>query len=187
MKPKTLFLAGGVALLLAGCASYASSRGAPQAPEPLKVIDAASHFDGRWYEIGRTPMKLTDGCVAGYTDYLREGDAIIQRDGCRSGTPAGKEKVVAGPLRILNPGANNKVRVNYRLFGFVPVPRTYHLLDHGGGWFIMSTADFKLVNLYTRDPRPSRELVAELTERTKAMGYDVSKLEFPPTFPPGEG
>lgn len=186
MKARTLILAAGGALLLAGCASYAAS-GSARAPEPLKAIDAGSHFAGRWYEIGRTPMKLTDGCVAGYTDYLRDGDRIVQRDGCRSGTPAGKEKVVAGPLRILNPGANNKVRVDYRLFGFLPVPRTYYLLDHGDGWFIMSTADFKLVNLYTRDARPSPQVVRDLTERTRALGYDVSKLEFPETFPPGEG
>ncbi|PZQ62611.1 MAG: lipocalin [Phenylobacterium zucineum] len=186
MKTRTLVLAGG-ALLLAGCATYASSRSAARAPEPLKPIDVASHFHGRWYEIGRTPMKLTDGCVAGYTDYLRDGDRIVQRDGCRDGTPMGKEKVVAGPLRILNPGANNKVRVEYRLFGFLPVPRTYHLLDHGDGWFLMSTADFKLVNLYTRDPRPSPALVDELTRRMRSLGYDVSKLEFPATFPPGQG
>lgn len=185
MKPRTMALAGGAILLLAGCASMAGSK-APRAPEPSKRIDAASHFAGRWYEIGRTPMKLTDGCVAGYTDYITEGGKLIQRDACRDGTPAGKEKVVAGPLKILNPGLNNKVHVNYRLFGFVPVGRTYWLLDHGDGWFIMSTPDLKLVNLYTRDPRPSPELVADLTARTQALGYDVSKLEFPATFPPGQ-
>lgn len=186
MKSRPLVLAGGVALLLAGCASLTASTSPPRAPEPARRIDPASHFTGRWYEIGRTPMRLTDGCVAGYTDYLREGGRLIQRDGCRNGTPAGKEKVVAGPLKILNPGQNNKVHVSYRLFGFVPVGRTYWLLDHGDGWFIMSTSDFKLVNLYTRDPRPEPDLVATLTARTRALGYDVGKLEFPTTFPPGQ-
>ncbi|MBU1374603.1 MAG: lipocalin family protein [Alphaproteobacteria bacterium] len=184
MKSRTLVLAAGAVLLLAGCASMAGSKDV-RAPEPAKRIDAAAHFTGRWYEIGRTPMKLTDGCVAGYTDYLRDGDKLIQRDGCRSGTPAGKEKVVAGPLKILNPGQNNKVQVNYRLFGFVPVGRTYWFLDHGDGWFIMSTPDLKLVNLYTRDPRPSPGVVADLTARTKAFGY-TGELEFPEVFPPGQ-
>lgn len=186
MKPRTLALVGGVAMLAAGCASMTAAR-APHAPEPAKPIDAASHFAGRWYEIGRTPMRLTDGCVAGYTDYLRDGGGLTQRDACRDGTPAGKEKVVAGPLKILNPGLNNKVRVAYRLFGFLPVTRTYWLLDHGDGWFIMSTPDLKLVNIYTRDPRPSAETMVKLVARTRELGYDAAKLEFPTTFPPGAG
>lgn len=185
MKTKTLVLAAGLALMLAGCASMAGS-GAAKAPEPTKRINAATHYAGRWYEIGRTPMKLTDGCVAGYTDYLREGGRIIQRDGCREGTPLGKEKMIKGPLKILNPGEATKVRVNYRLFGFVPVARTYWMLDHGDGWFIMSTPDLKLVNLYTREPRPSQTRVDELTARTRALGY-TGELEFPEVFPPGVG
>ncbi|MDZ4371498.1 MAG: lipocalin family protein [Phenylobacterium sp.] len=184
MKARTVVMAGGAALLLAGCASLAGS-GRPKAPEPARAVDAASHFQGRWYEIGRTPMRLTDGCVAGYTDYLSKDGGLVQRDGCREGTPAGKEKVVAGALRILDPGRNTKVRVDYRLFGFLPVPRTYWFLDQGDGWFIMSTPDLKLVNLYTRDPRPSPEVVADLTSRTRALGYD-GELEFPEVFPPGQ-
>jgi len=186
MKPRTLALAGGAILLLAGCASMTAARHG-RAPEPAKRIDAASHFAGRWYEIGRTPMRLTDGCVAGYTDYLMQEGRLIQRDACRDGTPAGKEKVVAGPLKILNPGENNKVHVSYRLFGFVPVGRTYWLLDHGEGWFIMATPDLQLVNIYTRDPQPHADTLVQLIARTRALGYDASKLEFPETFPPGQG
>lgn len=186
MKPRTLALLGAAAMLVAGCASMTAAR-QTRAPEPAKPIEVASHFSGRWYEIGRTPMRLTDGCVAGYTDYLREGGRLIQRDACRDGAPTGKEKVVAGPLKILNPGLNNKVHVNYRLFGFLPVGRTYWLLDHGDGWFIMATPDLKLVNIYTRDPRPDADTLVQLIARTRALGYDAGKLEFPETFPPGAG
>jgi lipocalin len=38
----------------------------------------------------------------------------------------------------------------------------------------------KMINIYTRDPRPSADQVVELTQRTKALGYDPGKLEFPP-------
>lgn len=186
MKVRTLLFAGGAALLIAGCVAVQEAAAAG-APEPAKPIDAQTHFTGRWYEIGRTPMKLTDGCVAGYTDYIIKDGKLTQRDGCRDGDPGGKEKVVAGPLKILNPGQNNKVHVSYRLFGVIPVGRNYWLLDHGDGWFIMATDDFKLVNLYTRAPRPPARLVEEMTERTRALGYDVDRLEFPTQFPPGEG
>ena len=178
---KTTVRAASAAVLLAACVSVnAAWAEAPKAPEPAKPVDAASFFAGRWYEIGRTPMSLTDGCVAGYTDYLKKGDGLEQRDACRDKTPAGKEKVIAGPLKILNPGQNTKVHVSYRLFGAIPIAREYWMLDHGDGWFIQATPDMKMINIYTRDPRPSPDQVVQLTERTRALGYDPGKLEFPP-------
>ena len=177
---KTVVLAAAAAMLIAAGAQAAD---APKAPEPAKPVDAASFFAGRWYEIGRTPMSLTDGCVAGYTDYLKKGEALTQRDACRDKTPAGKEKVIGGPLKILNPGQNTKVHVSYRLFGLVPIAREYWMLDHGDGWFIQATPDMSMVNLYTRAARPSAALIAELTARTKALGYDPGKLEFPELAP----
>ncbi|WP_293676243.1 lipocalin family protein [uncultured Phenylobacterium sp.] len=184
MKVLPVAAAIGGLLLLAGCATMAKSSRV-RAPEPARAVAAETFFAGRWYEIGRTPMRLTDGCVAGYTDYLRENGRLIERDACRAGSPAGKEKVVAGPLRILNPGQNNKVHVSYRLFGFIPVAREYWMLDHGEDWFVQATPDLKLINIYTREPRPTRERVAELTARVGRFGYDVTKLEFPEVFPPG--
>src|ERR1700759_3098431 len=100
------------AMLTAGAAQAAD---APRRREPARPVGAASFYAGRWYEIGRTPMKLTDGCVAGYTDYQAKGDGLYQRDACRDKTPDGKEKVIGGPLKILNPGQNTKVHVSYHL------------------------------------------------------------------------
>jgi apolipoprotein D and lipocalin family protein len=168
-----------LALALSAASATAATAAPPIAPEPAKPVDAATFFAGRWYEIGRTPMSLTDGCVAGYTDYLKKGEALTQRDACRDKTPDGKEKVIGGPLKILNPGQNTKVHVSYRLFGVVPIAREYWMLDHGDGWFIQATPAMDMINLYTRDAHPSAALIAEMTARTKALGYDPAKLEFP--------
>jgi apolipoprotein D and lipocalin family protein len=168
-----------LALALSAACATAALAGPPIAPEPARPVDAATFFAGRWYEIGRTPMSLTDGCVAGYTDYLKKGEALTQRDACRDKTPEGKEKVIGGPLKILNPGQNTKVHVSYRLFGVVPIGREYWMLDHGEGWFIQATPAMDMINIYTRDAHPSAALIAELTARTKALGYDPAKLEFP--------
>lgn len=173
------------AFAVSGCASMSEGKDA-RAPEPAKPVDAASFFTGRWYEIGRTPMKLTDGCVAGTTDYLTDaGGKLRDLDACHAGSPEGKEKTIGGPLTILNPGQNSKVRVDYRLFGFVPVARTYWILDHGDDWFIQATPDLKTVNLYTRAPRPTAKVVARLKARLAATGYDMSRVEYPATFPEG--
>ncbi len=151
----------------------------PKAPEPAKPVDAASFYAGRWYEIGRTPMSLTDGCVAGYTDYQTKDGGLYERDACRDKTPEGEEKVIGGPLKILNPGQNTKVHVTYRVFlGLVPINREYWMLDHTDSWFLMATPDLKMVNLYTRDPRPAPALTQQMTKEIKDKGY-TGELEFP--------
>ena len=181
--------------MLAFCISLVGGLGATRAadeqgaPQPVKPIDAAQFYTGRWYEIARTPQWITKGCVAGTTDYLKEPTGrMIDRDACRDGGPMGKEKLFAGPVTILNPGQNTKVTVDYKVFGFFTVSRTYWMLDHGDdyGWFIASDPTFKSMNLFTRNPRPSPDTVKQLTAMAAALGYDVSKLEFPTQLPPGQ-
>ncbi len=179
------WLAVALALALSACAT---GRATPAAPQPLKPIDPARFFTGRWYEIARTPNMFTTNCVAGTTDFYHRPDGrLVERDACRRGTPEGKEKVFKGPVDILDAGDENKFVVHYTLFGFVPFAQTYWILDHGNdyGWFIVSTPNFQNIALLDRAPRPAAREIAALTARAKALGYDTSKLEFPPGFPPG--
>ncbi len=172
-------------LSLTGCAAGADNNTAV-APQPAKQIDAARFFTGRWYEIARTPMKLTDGCVAGTTDYLPGNNGqVIDRDACRMGTPEGKEKTFEGPVTILNPGQNNKVSVRYTVYLIIPIYRTYWMLDHSDDyrWFIVANPTFTNVSIFTRAARPDPQLIAMLTARVRALGYDPAKLEFPTEFP----
>ena len=189
MKPIT------AALLLALCACLfvggLSAEAAAQmgAPMPVKPIEAAKFYTGRWYEIGRTPQTITNGCVAGATDYYNEPDGrLIDRNSCRAGAPSGQEKLFAGPVTILNPGENTKVRVDYKVFYLFTVSRTYWMLDHGEdySWFIASDPAFKSLELFTRNPRPSPDTIKSLTAMAAALGYDVSKLEFPAQLPAGQ-
>ena len=95
--------------------------GAPAAAlaEPAVVQVQKSHYRGTWLEIGRRPMWLTDGCVAGYTTYRqgpRAGQIIVE-DGCREGAPTGKLKTVKGKGELLDLETNRaKFRVRYPLF-----------------------------------------------------------------------
>jgi len=178
----------GLVLTLAiGLTACATGGNMPTAPQPLKPIDPARFFTGRWYEIARTPNMFTNGCVAGTTDFYRRPDGqLIERDACRRGTPEGPEKVFKGPLDSLDGGAENKFVVHYTLFGFVPFAQTYWVLDHADdyAWFIVSNPSFQNIALLGRIPRQPQAVVAALTARARALGYDTSKLEFPETFPP---
>ncbi len=178
-------LAAGL-LLIAGCAG---DSGRIAAPAPAKAIDAERFYSGRWYELARTPLSVTDGCVAGTTDFTRDGKGrLIERDLCREGSPAGKEKVFEGAVTILDPGVNTKIEVRYIVFGFLPITKTYWMLDRDDnyGWFIAADPPLENVAILLRNPRPSRAEIEALTRRVRELGYDPAKLEFPELFPPGK-
>ena len=153
-----------------------------RAPQPNKPVDVARFYTGVWHEIGRRPMSLTDGCVAGATQYSFAGpNKVDVRDTCRKGSPVGAEKAVGGPGKILDPGVNAKLHVSYRLFGLVPLGRDYWVLDHDDDyrWFISADPAFQNLWIYTRDARVTPAERQRLVDRAKALGYDVAKLEFP--------
>lgn len=177
----------GVAMLAVTVACALSGVGVAQAvtttaPPPAKPVDASRLFTGQWIEIGRRPMKLTDGCVAGGTRYTPgEGTRIAVLDTCHEKTPSGKLKSIGGPGTILDPGTNTKLHVEYKFLGVIPVGRDYWVLDHDEAytWFISANPKFTDLWIYTRATRPDPALVQLLVMKAKTMGYDVSKLEFP--------
>ena len=181
-------LALAAAVVLSACAAQPV---APKAPVPVSSVDAARLFTGRWYEIARTPMRITDGCVAGTTDYLHGPNGqVIEFDACRKDTPAGAQEFIQGPMTILNPPENNETLVHYHVFyGLITISRRYWIYGHGADydWFIFGDPDFKTISIFTRNPRPSAAQVQALTARARALGYDTSKLEYPAQFPPGAG
>ena len=166
-------------LLLAGCAGPERPAAAPQ---PSKSIDVGRFYAGLWHEIARRPMAITDGCVAGATEY-RKGIAggIDVLDSCRMGTPTGELKTIGGPGEILDPGTNTKLRVTYTVFGVVPIVRDYWVLDRAAdySWFISGDPTFKDLYIFTRNPQIGAAERRHLVKRAGELGYDVSKLEFP--------
>lgn len=174
---KSLIASTGAALALAACVT-APSPSEYRAPQPAKPVDVQRLWSGRWHEIARLPDRLTDGCVAGASIYKPvEGERIDVRDTCQVGTPQGKEKAIGGRGEILDPGTNAKLRVRY-LAGFVTWD--YWVLDRADdySWFISADPTFERLFIYTRE-LPSPAQVRSLTERAHALGYDVSRLEFP--------
>ncbi len=180
MTMKSIGLAAAVAALAVSGISHAATA---KAPEPARAVDLKRFYSGVWIEIGRRPMKLTDGCVAGATEYKIVGATRVNvRDTCHAGTPAGKLKAIGGPGEIKDPGANAKLHVTYRVFGFIPVASwEYWVLDHDDAytWFISADPTFKNLWIYTRDPHVDPALLKSLIAKAQALGYDTAKLEFP--------
>ena len=181
MSLKVLALAAVIATSMAGCVT-APSPTQYRAPQPAKAIDAERLYSGRWLEIGRLPMRLTDGCVAGTTSYTLTGaDRLDLRDTCQAGTPQGKEKAIGASAVILDPGTNAKFRARY-FGGFVTWE--FWILDRADdySWFISADPTFDRLWIYTRDV-PSPAELSRLVERVRALGYDPARLEFPAPLP----
>lgn len=164
-------------ILLALALATISGAAFAKAPEPAKKIDPAVFYEGRWIEIGRRPMFITDGCVAGTTDYRRTGDLTVAvTDGCRRNSPTGKPVTLKGKGTILDPGTNAKLRVRYNAL----ITWDYWVLDRADdySWFISADPTLKNLWIYTRKT-PTPEALKDLIGRAKALGYDTDKLEFP--------
>lgn len=162
---------------LGGCVTAPSPRDY-RAPQPAQTVDAARLYDGLWLEIGRTPMKLTDGCVAGTTTYRLDGpDRLTLRDTCRADTPQGKEKALGPRATILDPGTNAKFRARY-IGGLITWE--FWILDRAAdySWFISADPTFERLWIYTRTA-PDAATLDRLKARVTALGYDVTRLEFP--------
>jgi apolipoprotein D and lipocalin family protein len=147
--------------------------------EPAVVHVEDSHYRGTWLEIGRRPMWLTDGCVAGYTTYRpgRRAGEIMVEDGCREGTPTGKLKTVEGKGKLLDADTTRaKLRVRYPFL----ITFNYWVLYQSPGrdWFISADPQMKNLWIYARRV-PTKQKLAVMVRKAKSLGYDVRKLEFP--------
>lgn len=185
MSLRSLAVAASAALALSAGLSACATAPSPaqyRAPQPAKAVDASRLYSGRWLEIGRLPMRLTDGCVAGTTSYTLTGPAALTlRDTCQDKTPTGKEKAIGARATILDPGTNAKFRARY--FGGL-VTWEFWILDHAEdyGWFISADPTFDRLWIYTRTV-PSQAELARLVERVRQLGYDPARLEFPAPLP----
>ncbi|WP_426027287.1 lipocalin family protein [Brevundimonas sp. TWP2-3-4b2] len=149
-----------------------------RAPQPAKAVDLDRFYSGRWLEIARLPMSLTDGCVAGATNYVVVNPTRVDiRDTCQVDTPQGREKSIGARGEILDPGTNAKLRARY-VGGLITWD--YWVLDHADdySWFISADPTFNKLWIYTREV-PSADQRQRLVARAQALGYDVSRLEFP--------
>lgn len=177
MSIRPLTLATVAVLGLAACATSVPADRV-RAPQPARSVDIERFYSGRWLEVARLPMRITDGCVAAATAYVIVSPTRVDlRDTCRQGGIDGRERAVGAAGVILDPGFNAKLLAPY--FGGL-VTWEYWVLDRADdySWFISADPAFDKLWIYTRTPPSAAELAA-LVERARALGYDVSRLEFP--------
>lgn len=143
------------------------------APAPRQPVNLSS-FDGRWYEIARTPNRNQPTCTRLQID-IAAGDAgaynIVNTCTRASGDP----QVVRASATSLN-DANNRLRFRSRsgAAGFVGASQEFWVLDRADdySWAILGTPGGNYFWLWSRSASPSNR--AALLGRVRALGYDTS-------------
>lgn len=147
--------------------------------EPSVVKVQRDHYTGTWLEIGRTPMWITDGCVAGYTTYKPgiSPNRVMVEDGCHVDTPNGRLKTVSG-IGTLADADTTRAKLKVR-YGFL-VTFDYWVLykSPDRSWFISADPEMKNLWIYAREV-PSRKQLAKMVQKARDLGYDTNRLEFP--------
>ena len=149
------------------------------APAPTKPVDL-QRYAGRWYEIARTPNRFERGkaCDAPTADYQQDakGDVTVVQT-CHENSANGPEKVYHATARIMDPGVNAKLKLTF----YVVLSKEYWVLDHAQDykWAIVGDPTGKFLWLFSRQAALPPALKDTLLTRAKALGYDVSRLEFP--------
>ncbi len=170
-----LSVAGLSAGLISGCSSMPAPVGAARTP----AVVSSDHYTGTWLEIGRRPMAITNGCVAGFTTYApgRTAGEVSVVDGCHQGTPNGKLKTIAAKGELLDVGTTHaKLRVHYPFFITFDYWVLYEAPDHS--WFISADPAMRNLWIYARQ-KPTDDLKTVMVTKASALGYDTTQLEFP--------
>lgn len=143
------------------------------APTPARSV-TLSDFDGRWYEIARTPNRNQGPCTRLQIDIAAgQNGAYGITSTCNRAS--GHPQVVRSTATSLN-AANNRLRFRAAsgAAGFVGVSQEFWVLDHADdySWAILGTPGGNYFWLWTRSADPANR--AALLARVRALGYNTS-------------
>jgi apolipoprotein D and lipocalin family protein len=143
------------------------------APAPARSV-TLSDFDGRWYEIARTPNRNQPTCTRLQID-IAPGSNGAYGLTSTCNRASGNPQVSRSSATSLN-SANNRLRFRATsgAAGFVGVAQEFWVLDRADdySWAILGTPGGNYFWLWTRSANPANR--AALLARVRALGYNTS-------------
>ena len=138
-------------------------------------------FDGRWFEIARSPNDAQKDCRRAQIDFTPQDRAnrysILVT--CTRRADGGVETLRAN-ARVTDPGTN--VRFRFTLTGLLGVGglagQNYRVWDHAGdySWAIMALPDRSDWWVWHRSQSPSAAERTRLIARARALGFDTGEV-----------
>lgn len=161
-----------LALALAGCAP-AGPVGNSNVPKPTKSVDL-TRYTGLWYELARYENGFERGCEGVTAEYAAKPNGeVAVLNTCRKGSPSGAAKTIEGSARVVPESGNAKLKVSF--FGPFYVGN-YWIIDRAPdySWSIVGEPSGRYLWLLSRTK--SKSVLATMTRRAKALGYDTALL-----------
>jgi apolipoprotein D and lipocalin family protein len=178
-KNAALALAMVAAGALAPVALLATPMPPPAKPlNPTKPIPT-NLYNGRWYEIARTPNMMQKDCQGSTSDFSGWASGVFSVvQTCHKGSPGGPKETHSAKGHIVPASANAKMKLGF-LGGLIT--QEYWILDRSDddAWAIMATPTGSYVWLLSRRPTLPGAERARALSRLQSLGFDLSRLAFP--------
>lgn len=155
--------------------ALAAAPGLAQSPPEVAADFDVGRYLGQWHEVARFDRFFQRDCWASTVSYARrdDGDIAIVNT-CHRDSPDGKLSRVEGRAWVEDPAVPAKLKVRF----FWPMSSPYWVLEVAPdySWALVGNAKKSSCWVLSRTPDVSEALYAQLLEKLKAHGYDVTKL-----------
>ncbi len=147
----------------------------------LKTVNFVdlNKYLGKWYEIAAFPQRFERNCFCSTAEYsLSDKGYIIVENRCNKGSCSGKESYIKGKAFIEKNSGNSKLKVQF----FWPFKAKYWIIDlaEDYSYAVVSHPNRKYLWILCRNPTMDPKVYAEILERLKLNGFDLSKLKLTP-------
>jgi apolipoprotein D and lipocalin family protein len=145
---------------------------------PLKTVDNVNldKYIGKWYEIAAFPQIFEKGCNCTTAEYSKtDGNYIRVINSCRKDSVNGMLKSARGKAFIVLNTNNSKLKVQF----FWPFKGDYWIIYLAGdySYAVVGHPNRKYLWILARKPTMDDTVYGQLTDRIKAMGFDITKLK----------
>lgn len=171
------------ALLLAAALLPAVSPAAE--PPPVQALPAmdVQRYAGQWFEVARFPNRFQKQCSGDVTArYTPQADGNVQvLNRCRLAD--GRYDEATGQARLQDPaGRNTQLEVRFAPAWLSWLPWVWGdywviALDRDYRYALVGTPDRGYLWVLSRTPQLDERAYADMLEKAKAQGYDVSRLQ----------
>lgn len=142
--------------------------------KPLQTVQRVDveRYMGKWYEIASFPQSFQKGCSCTVAEYSLNEDGTVKVD--NSCNVAGKKKQSIGKAKVVDKQSNAKLKVTF----FWPFWGKYWIIDLADdySYAVVGHPNRKYLWILSRTPQMDKQQYDEIVARTKAKGFDVTKL-----------
>ena len=170
-----------LSLILVAPLTKAFAMGGPKLP-PLKTIPQLDikAFMGDWHVLANIPAATEVGCHNALEQYeLKEDGHVAITFSCSKDSFEAEREVHHFKGIIQNPGVNTEWRVVMKLLGFIPIKLPFLVIDLAadGSYTVIGYPSREYVWIMAREKSLPEKTWAEINERLKEQGYDLSKIQ----------